>query len=360
VSAAEDAAPVSAALAKTLFDPLAHASSLILAVSGGPDSTALMVLAARWRAGLARGPKLVAVTVDHGLRRESAAEARAVARLARRLGVTHRVLRWRGRKPASGLQAAARAERYRLLAQAARKAKARHILTGHTRDDQAETVLFRLARGSGLSGLGGMARAAPVPAEDAHDLILVRPLLELPKARLIATLAREGISFAEDPSNRDPRFARPRLREALPALAREGLSGERLAALARRLRRAEATVEMAVDAAVAALAPLPWPAQGPVVIEAQRFFALPAEVGLRLIGRAIDHVGNEGPVELGKLEALFEALWAAAETRDGQLRRTLAGALVSLGPDRVTAERAPSRRRLTKGRYRGSRPVKRL
>ena len=135
----------------------------MLAVSGGPDSTALMVLAARWRKALKGKPALLAVTVDHGLRAAAKREAAAVGRLARKLGIAHRTLRWTGVKPKSGLQEAARAARYRLLADAARKAKAAHILTAHTRDDQAETVLIRMSRGSGLSGLAAMARISAVP-----------------------------------------------------------------------------------------------------------------------------------------------------------------------------------------------------
>jgi tRNA(Ile)-lysidine synthase len=169
VSAADDAAPVSAAEAKTLFASLARAKALVLAVSGGPDSTALLVLAARWRAALKRGPKLVAVTVDHGLRPSSAAEARAVKRFSRSLGVSHRTLRWQGRKPETGLQQNARAARYRLLASVARSAKAGHILTAHTLDDQAETVLIRMSRGSGLTGLGAMAKVVPLPSTGAFS-----------------------------------------------------------------------------------------------------------------------------------------------------------------------------------------------
>jgi len=224
VSAA-DAAPVSASEAKTLFAGLADASHLILAVSGGPDSTALLVLAARWRAALRKGPDLVAVTVDHGLRPGSAREARAVKRLAGRLGVRHRTLRWTGRKPLTGLQEAAREARYRLLAAAARGAGARHVLTGHTLDDQAETVLLRMARGSGLTGLGAMARVTRLDGRDRSapgrgpicptsaasgereqevaggegEVLLVRPLIDLPKARLIATLVSIGLSFSADP-----------------------------------------------------------------------------------------------------------------------------------------------------------------
>src|SRR5262249_44269871 len=104
------------------------------------------MLMARWRSAFKRGPKLIAGSGDHGLRRASAAEARAVKQLARRLGVPHRTVRWQGKKPATGLQEAARAARYRLLAAAAKSAKAGTVVTAHTLDDQAETVLLRMSR----------------------------------------------------------------------------------------------------------------------------------------------------------------------------------------------------------------------
>jgi tRNA(Ile)-lysidine synthase len=345
---------VSDAEADALFRGLEHLPGLVLAVSGGPDSTALMVLAARWTARLSRAPKLVAITVDHGLRPEARHEAAAVKRLARELGVGHRTVHWRGRKPAAGLQEAARGARYRLLAEAAARAGYGHILTAHTLDDQAETVLFRLARGSGLIGLTGMTRVAPLPVggRGRQGLFVLRPLLHVSKARLIATLAAAGITHSDDPSNRDPRFTRARLRGLMPALASEGLDARGLARLAARLRRAESTIAVAVDAARAALAPPPWRQRGPITFETARFAVLPAEVALRLLGEAVTHAGNEGPVELGKLEALCEAL-AQARSR---LRRTLAGALITLESDRLTVERAPARRTVAmrkngKGRF---------
>src|SRR3954468_12734245 len=188
----ENASPVSASEARELFADLADAPALLLAVSGGPDSTALLFLAARWRASRKQGPKLLAVTVDHGLRKASAAEARAVARLAKKLGVPHRTLHWTGVKPKSGLQEKARVTRYRLLAEAAARAGASHVLTAHTIDDQAETVLMRLLRGSGPAGLAGMARATR-----RGELTLTRPFLDIPKARLIATLRQAKITFAD-------------------------------------------------------------------------------------------------------------------------------------------------------------------
>nr|MDT0667866.1 ATP-binding protein [Micromonospora sp. DSM 115978] len=114
----DDNSPISARAAKQLFAELKGSPALVLAVSGGPDSVALMWLAARWRRSLSRGPHLTVVTVDHGLRPEAAREAREVKRLATELGLTHQTLRWRGVKPTTGLPAAAREARYRLLAQA--------------------------------------------------------------------------------------------------------------------------------------------------------------------------------------------------------------------------------------------------
>ena len=376
MSAAEDATPISAAEAATLFDDLHSAQALVIAVSGGPDSTALLVLAARWRAARKQGPALLAVTVDHGLRPESAREARAVKRLAGKLGIRHRTLRWTGSKPTTALQEEARHVRYQLLAAAARGAGAPCVLTAHTLDDQAETVLLRMARGSGLSGLGAMARQTLLPITGLHTtgatgkktdkktdkktaIVLVRPLLDLPKARLIATLAAMGISFVDDPSNRDPRFTRPRLRELMTALAAEGLDARRLALLARRLRRADATIEAAVDAASAVVTDVPLSKRGPFSMDAEKLSGLPAEVALRVLGRAIVQAGDEGPLQLGKLEALHAALRAAMVDKV-RLRRTLAGALVTHSGVRISVETAQPRsksraRRTLTTRQHGSR-----
>ncbi len=345
----DDNSPISAREAKRLFAELRSAPALVLAVSGGPDSLALMWLAARWQRSLARGPLLTVVTVDHGLRREAAREAREVKRLAAELGLPHRTLRWRGAKPKTGLPAAAREARYRLLAQAARAAGASHVLTAHTRDDQAETLLMRLLRGSGLAGLSAMAHVS-----ERDGIVLARPLLDVPKSQLIATLKRAKIGFADDPTNRDTAFTRPRLRALLPQLAAEGGDARNLARLAARLARANAAVEVLADGAERFLllrdrgvAPQP----GVRSFEASAFAALPEEVRLRLLLRAIDAVGHEGPAELGKVETLMAALdqaiaagpRAAANGRPA-LKQTLAGALISLARGRIHIAPAPARR----------------
>jgi tRNA(Ile)-lysidine synthase len=348
-----EAKAVSASEVTSLFSGLQSLPVLVLAVSGGPDSTALMILAARWRDSLRTKPTLVAVTIDHGLRKESKAEAAAVARLARNLDIAHRTLRWTGRKPKTGLQEAARLTRYRLLGNAARKAGGTHILTAHTLDDQAETVLIRMSRGSGLSGLGAMQRISAVPQDE--ELVIVRPFLGIPKARLIATLRATEIPYADDPSNRDPRFTRARLRGLMHSLAEEGLDAAQLARLARRLKRADLAIETAVDRAVADLFVELHGARA-IAIESRRFADLPAEVALRVLGRALARIGDEGPVELGKLEALKSALDEAQNSAESRFRRTLAGAIVTLKDPQILVERAPPRRRKVLTKRRPDRP----
>jgi tRNA(Ile)-lysidine synthase len=310
---------------------------VILAVSGGPDSTALMILAARWRSTRPRGPELVAATVDHRLRKESAAEAEAVGKLARSLRIAHHTLVWAGKKPSSGLQAVARSARYRLLMDLAKRIGADAIATAHTRDDQAETVLLRLARGSGLTGLAAIRSAG-----ERDGIVLLRPLLDVPKVRLIATLKNARVAFAEDPSNIDPRFARVRLRRLAPMLAGEGIDAGRLAQLAKRLARADAALASTVDAAETQVL-LTAPNREETALNAVALFAFPDEIGMRLLGRAIDRHGDEGPIELGKLETLFEAL-AASYAAGRALKRTLAGATVSMAGPRIAVARAPARR----------------
>lgn len=334
-------AVITAAEARALFSGLDECSALLLAVSGGPDSTALMVLAVRWRQSLTGKPHLIVATVDHGLRPESKREAADVATLAAQLGLTHRTLRWTGAKPNTGLQQAARLARYSLLAAAARKAGASHILTAHTRDDQAETVLIRMSRGSGLSGLAAMARESRPPGDGMDGLTLVRPLLTVPKSRLIATLRAAKIPFAEDPSNRDPRFTRARLRGLMPQLAGEGLDARRLSLLAGRLKRADTSIDAAVDRAHAELAATLGEAG---TYDAAGFGRLPDEIGLRLLGRAVAAVGSEGPVELAKLEALKLALDTAQIAGIARFRRSLAGAVVTLAKGEISVERAPARK----------------
>ncbi|MCC8975419.1 tRNA lysidine(34) synthetase TilS, partial [Bradyrhizobium brasilense] len=299
-------------------------------------------LAARWRRALAQGPRLVAVTVDHGLRPEAAREARDVKRLARSLELPHHTLRWTGPKPRTGVPAAARAARYRLLAQAARKHGATHILTAHTRDDQAETLLMRMLRGSGVAGLSAMARET-----ERDGVLLTRPLLDISKAQLIATLQKARIGFADDPTNRDRSFTRPRLRALMPMLAAEGGDARNLARLAARIARANAALEVLVDGAEHHLA-LKSEDNSGTGFDAGLFAVMPEEIRVRLLKRAIDRVGHEGPAELGKVETLLaamdEALDGTLGKRESKLKQTLAGAVISIAAGRIRIGPAPPRR----------------
>jgi tRNA(Ile)-lysidine synthase len=196
-----------------------------VAVSGGSDSTALLVLLAAWG-----GVPLHAVTVDHGLRSEAAAEAQAVAALCSRLGVPHETLAWQDWDGQRNLQDAARRARYGLIADWAARQGIGAVALGHTRDDLAETFLMRLARGAGLDGLSSMAAR-----RTDHGIGWLRPLLPFRRDDLRAALSAHGIGWAEDPSNMDPRFDRARARSVLAALMPLGLDAAALAATAERL-----------------------------------------------------------------------------------------------------------------------------
>ena len=319
-----------------LFAPFAQASAVLIAVSGGPDSTALMHLAAAAAAADdAAQPPLAIATVDHGLRPEARAEAEAVARAADVLGLSHHLLAWDGPKPEARLQERARQRRYELLVDCARSIGASHIATAHTLDDQAETVLFRLMRGSGVAGLAGMS-----PQVRRGGLLLVRPFLDVPKSRLVAACRAGGWPFVEEPANADPRFARARLRRLMPALAAEGLDAPRLATLARRMGQAEAALSAAAERIAAAAA-----GSGDA-IAAGELLAAPVAVRVRALALLLGaSTTSAAPIRLDRLERLTEALSAAAEA-GLPLRRTLAGILVAFdGRDRLLLTPAPDRRR---------------
>jgi tRNA(Ile)-lysidine synthase len=332
---AEDV-PVSDGEAATLFAPLRDRAGIVLAVSGGPDSTALLHFYARARRLDAALPPAVVVTVDHRLRPEAADEACRVAALAARHGLPHRTCVWDGPKPAADLQAAARRARYDLLFDAARDLGCDTVALAHHAEDQAETVLARLARGSGVVGLAAIA-----PARRVDGLLVVRPLLDLPKARLLATLAAAGETWIDDPSNRDRRYDRVRWRDAAPFLAELGLTRDRLTATARAMARAAAAIDRDVDAALAAgvaVHPAGW-----ATIDPEIFAALPDEIRLRLLSRLIRAVGGApyGP-RLEPVVAVDAAL-ATGDMNTPVAGRTLGGTRIERRRGRIWVAAEPGR-----------------
>lgn len=308
-----------------LFSNLSHATGILAAVSGGPDSMAMMHLLARW--GSERRPPVLIATVDHGLRPAAAEEAAFVGREAAGLGFSHRTLVWTGEKPRTGLQEEAREARYRLLVRLAREAGASHLVTAHTLDDQAETILMRLARGSGLKGLKGMRRE-----RDLDGIVHVRPLLDHPKAALLDLCRRNGWRFVTDPSNADERFARVRWRKLLPLLAGEGLTADRLALLARRAGQADEALDtkarQALEAADPVVAEGAEGDEGALSFRATCLAQEPFEIGLRILELSLSRIGLENS-RLQRLETGLERLRAAILAEKG-LRFTIAGALLRL------------------------------
>jgi len=278
-----------------------------VAVSGGGDSVALMHLLAGWAKASRLSPPHV-LTVDHGLRPESAADARKVVRWAKAAGLTTTLLRWSGRRPQSDIEAAARDARYRLMGEWARKNGVAALYVGHTLDDQAETFLLRLMRGSGLDGLSAMRAVAPYPLGEYRELRVVRPLLALERADVRSHLQTHGHDWLEDAMNAEERFARVRVRKALPALEGAGLSKQRLAAAALHLARAREALESVTDAVIVR-ACRRW--NDGIQVDRDALISAPREIGLRALAQLLMVVsGQPYRPRFERLERLFDRLGA--------------------------------------------------
>lgn len=221
------------------------APKIAVAVSGGGDSLALTLLLNDWAA--ARGGKILALTVDHGLRDGSAAEAKSLNAELQKRGIPHEILTWEGVKPASHIQERAREMRYKLLAQKCAQAGFDTLAVGHNAEDRMETFWMRLAHGSGLDGLAGMAGST-----QKEHLRIVRPLLVFTRAELRDVCAAFGATWAEDPSNANEKFLRPRLRGFEDMLAAEGLTPQRLAQTLNKLEAARGALDAVTQKSLAA------------------------------------------------------------------------------------------------------------
>lgn len=319
VSAVEFATHVEAALRQGASWPAA------VAVSGGGDSLALLLLIEEWARKGSR-PAPVVLTVDHGLKRHSRDDALELASRVRARGLEAHVISWRGRKPVANIESAARDARYRLMGNWCRANRIPCLFVAHTIEDQAETFVLRLSRGSGVDGLAAMAVVSAFPLPGFEGLRVARPLLGVSRSGLRSFLKARGEAWLEDEMNRDPRFARARLRAAWPTLEKLGLSATRVAAAARHLARARVALEQDVDEFLARASQK----TGEYALaDAVQLSDAPEEIGLRSLARLLMEVsGRRQRPRFERLESLFAAL------RSGTLGggRTLHGCRIGRAP----------------------------
>ncbi len=319
--------------------------SVVLAVSGGLDSMTLLLAAQRWREAEQRAGREIALhvaTVDHGLRQASADEAQWVAQQAQKASIAHHILVWTGEKPRTRIQEAARTARFGLLVDLVRRLRLPQpagIALAHHLDDQAETFIMRLARGSGADGLAAMPgrrQLTPFP-EEIH---IVRPLLGISKERLRATLLERGLAWLEDPSNESLAFERVRVRRLLPALAQAGVGAEQIGVAARRLARAREALEQATGELAERIVDFHHGAMAEIALAG--FLAAPAELRVRLLQRIVARFGGhrDEPARLAQLEKLVDVL------ASGDRVATLAGCRVARSAGRIQVVREPGRKGL--------------
>jgi tRNA(Ile)-lysidine synthase len=281
--------------------PFERAPHIAVGVSGGADSLALALLADRW--ARRRGGRLTAVIVDHRLRTGSSDEVASVARWLEARGIAAVVRAWEGPKPASAIQAAAREARHAILAGWCREAAVLHLLLAHHRDDQIETMLLRRARNSGPDGLAGMAAVV-----ERDGLRVLRPLLPVAAARLRATLQAAGQDWVDDPSNRNPAFARIRVRAGLaqaPATEIEG-HGRAMADLAQARVGVEGDIAGIVGGSVAV-----YP-EGWARLDPGAWGEIPRQHARRILARLAMTIGGAKYAPRGeRLERLLEAVLAS-------------------------------------------------
>ncbi|KQW78244.1 hypothetical protein ASC89_15760 [Devosia sp. Root413D1] len=332
---------------EAIFAPLAEFRRVGLAVSGGPDSLALLLLAVEFAGRHGAHDRFVVYSVDHGLRPEAAGEVAYVTAAAGKLGLTARALRWDGPKPATGIQQAARAARYGLIADAMAADGTEVLVTAHHLADQAETVLMRLAHGSGIEGLRGMDYLAEI-----GGLIVVRPLLGVDPADLANLVAASDLAPARDPGNFDTDYERVRWRQMLPQLAALGLDARRLSRFADRMRDADQAL---AGMAAAVVTPLD-PVTGSGSVARAMLVKLPRAVAIRVVANLLDRVGGgQKPHDLAPVEALTDRL-----RMEPALKRTsLHGCLISSDGVTITVAREAGRQAARQSRVRSDSSVTR-
>ena len=308
LSAPKDNILISSEFSSELFSTLENIPALALAVSGGADSLALLYLYNNWRNEHASTQRCMVLTVDHQLREKSAEEAKGVAEICKKIGISHKILVWDEEKPTSNIQAKAREKRYALMESEMTKAGIEYLLLAHHKNDQAETFLNRLARGSSVYGLASMVKNS-----DYGRIKLIRPLLDISKEQLIATLKAVGWTWYEDPSNFDQKYLRSRIRKLIPDLEDVGITVEGLTETAKRMQRVVNALNFATENLLKS-AVEQHPA-GPLRINIKLIRDAPQEIVLRLLSKLICAIGgNKYVPRFEKLEKVYLAI----TSEDGQ------------------------------------------
>lgn len=310
-----------------LLGAFEDAQHLAVAVSGGPDSMALAFCLQRW--AKAKSKSIVAFIVDHALRPESKAEAELTQRRLAMLDIKSEILTWHHNSIVSRLHVTARKARYDLLSQACLKKEILHLFLAHQREDQAETILMRLAKGSGIDGLAGMASSRRV-----ESLWLHRPLLPITKEQLVATCKEVGLEFITDPSNTSEKFARGRLRKVIPLLAEEGLTIDRLYETGERASDAKQaldyyTLRFLHEATSRDYA-------GALSYDRERLASLPYAIAERAL---IVGLKNLHPLSYSPEHASLSALLQDLRSVEDSPTRTLHGCLISKAPSKIILSR---------------------
>ncbi len=338
-----------------LFEPFGFekAKAVIAAVSGGSDSLGLLFLLRDYMAMLKNPPRLIAVTVDHRLRAESKAEAENVGLLCRQYGIEHRILVWDDAKPASGLAAAARTARYRLLVQAARDAGGAFIVTGHTQDDQIETFLMRKERSAhaearGLAAMSSRSLLDGLGLEGSVELD--RPLLSVSRQALRDDLQGRGINWVDDPSNANTKYERPRIRLGIAAEADRQTVLDQIAEAGAARERDNA----ALIAALGNPASLRVDVTDALLVDPQLYAVLPDNVRRLFAGLLAAIAGGRrflpGDSERSRIERVLSG-------DDDNHRLTVFGALIERGDNGAPHRFLREKRNLPKLRLERDKPI---
>jgi tRNA(Ile)-lysidine synthase len=300
---------------------------LAVAVSGGGDSMALVLLADKWVRE--RGGHVTALTVDHGLRAESETEAEQVGRWLQVRGVAHKILSWKGVKPKTGVPQAAREARYALMSNWCQEQGVLHLVLGHNLEDQAETYLMRLSRGSGVDGLAAMPECV-----EKTSMRLLRPLLDVPREKLRDVLLASGQAWVDDPSNLNPAYTRTRIRALLNPLVNSGLTPKKLSQAAARYGATRVVLERQTVQLLAACVTI-FPA-GYALLMTGVLLAAEKEIARRVLSRIVTCVGGrQFAPSVAKLDRLYEALTNFSEFKGS----TLSGCIVVRAGDDILFSR---------------------